>query len=185
MATMMMLLYALLFVCVAAAVSCNTRRMTYVLASNVRNARRCNYAYARNERRLYSMAKRAVVLLQQGNATLAAKMLRPDKVERPKSAASNPYAKKIDLGRLFKADHKGVFGKTLAGNTAHYDMRLWKYGFLADVAEWKIGSAPLTERNDGMRMLHHMLNCNPALAWMKDDKAIALFVVVALYTGVG
>lgn len=175
-----LVLYMLCFTAIAALavaiVEYDYRRMTYVVATSNRYVVRRNNAVDRHERRIDAIVKRAVSLMQQGNVASAMRVLRPNDVVRQGSAKANPFAKAFDLKALFKADNKGVFGKTVAGNTAHYDMRLWKYGFMQDVPEWKMASAPLTEKNDGMATLRGMLNSNPALAWMKDDKAVALFV---------
>jgi len=165
------LLHLVLYVVVALfavlIVKSDYRRMTYVLAQSNKYAVRRNNAVDRHERRIDAVRNRVVSLMSKGNTPAAVRVAH---------SKTNPYAKAPSLNTLFNADNKGVYGKTVAGNTAHYALRLWRYGLLTLVPEWKIASAPLTERNNGMATLRMMLNSNPALAWMKDDKAIALFV---------
>jgi len=121
-----LVLWALVSVAAVAFVQFQPKRLSSALAVYYRHQSCCNYAVARHERRVTSIVKRAVNLMQSGDVAAAARVLRPNQIKRPGPARSNPYAKAFDLKALFKADQNGVFGKTQAGNTAHYAMRLWR-----------------------------------------------------------
>ena len=132
----MTIISSLLFVVVALfavlIVKFDYARMTYVFAQSNKYAVRRNNAVDKHERRIDAVRNRVVSLMRTGNTPAAVRVAH---------STSNPFAKTPNLKALFKADSKGVFGRTVAGNTAHYDMRLWRYGLLTLVPEWKMASA--------------------------------------------
>jgi hypothetical protein len=88
-------------------------------------------------------------------------VVKPSEVVRPSGAQALPHAPAFDLEALVKA-------------TPNTPLGIWRYGFLESIPDWKIASVPLAVSQ--LDTLKAMLKANPALAWLKDDKCVALFV---------
>ena len=88
-------------------------------------------------------------------------VVKPSEVVRPSGAQTLPHAPVFDLEALVKA-------------TPDTPLGIWRYGFLEDVPDWQIASVPLGPKQ--IDTLKAMLKANPSLAWLKDDKCVALFV---------
>ena len=87
-------------------------------------------------------------------------VVKPSEVVRSAGTQTLPRTPAFDLEALVKATPETPLG-------------IWRYGFLEDLPDWQIASVPLAPKQ--MDTLRAMLRASPALAWLKDDKCVALF----------